>query len=86
MSTTAIMIEHEGQVNPAPAPAPLKVKTISMFGKTYEICSITAHCHTITALHTGAVRQYRSPAALWGFVEALAAHLERQAAGQERAA
>jgi hypothetical protein len=44
----------------------------------YEIARITPQCWTITALHTGAVRQYRQPEALWAFVANLRGHLVAQ--------
>lgn len=83
MSNSSVA-KSEWIVKPA-APAPLKTRVIELGGKRYEVASVTEQCHTITALHTGAVRQFRNLDDLWAFVEALTAHLERQAA-QERAA
>lgn len=54
-----------------PDDSALHVQTLEILGRRYEVCSITPKCHTITALATGAVRQYRDWAALCAFVEQL---------------
>jgi hypothetical protein len=41
----------------------------------YEVARISDQCWTITALHTGATRQYSNPIALWAFVADLQGHL-----------
>jgi hypothetical protein len=54
----------------------VKVHTFAIGPFTYEVAQITPRCFTLKALHTGAVRQFASRAALGAFVEALREHLD----------